>query len=154
LVRVGGGEVRGVLVGGIEFFGGAPQRMAGVLQAAGQGVHRLVGIGQRREVVDAQPAGVVLVFERAGQLPQELGQHAGHGREGGDDLGGVAGFGQAIGGAGEVVEPADGVRGLFGQVADGDVLGVCAGHQNGGWSSLQRSSAVWRSRATRRPVMS
>ena len=68
MAGVGDGEVRGVLVGGIELFCGAPQRLAGVLQAAGQGVHRLAGIGQRREVVDAQPAGVLLVFERAGQL--------------------------------------------------------------------------------------
>jgi len=142
MAGVGDGEVRGVLVGGIDFFGGVLQRLAGVLQAVGQGVHRLAGIGQRREVVDAQPAGVVLVFERAGQLPQELGQHGGHGREGGDDLGDVAGCGQAIGGAGEVVEPADGVHGLVGQVAEGDVLGVWARHQNGGWSLLLRSSAV------------
>jgi hypothetical protein len=99
--------------------------------------------GSGRWVVDAQPAGVVLVLQPVGELAQELGQHPGHGRECGDDLGGVGGIGRfGGGGAGEVGEPADGVLGLVGEVADGGVLGVCAGHQNGGWSWLLRSSAV------------
>jgi hypothetical protein len=141
LVGVVGGEVRGVLVGGIEPFGGVSDGLTGMLQAGCQGAHRLGGVGQRCEGVDAEPAGVVLVFEPAVQLPQELGQHPGHDREGGDDLGGLGGIGQfADGGTGEVVELADGVRGPCGEVAGGDVLGVCAGHQNGGCSSLPRSS--------------
>jgi hypothetical protein len=43
LVR--GGEVRGVLVRGVEFLSGALDAVDGVLQAAGQGVHRLGEIG-------------------------------------------------------------------------------------------------------------
>lgn len=45
----GGGEVRCVLVGGVEFDGGVLCVCDGVLQAAGQGVHRLGEVGLRRE---------------------------------------------------------------------------------------------------------
>jgi hypothetical protein len=37
--------VRGVLVGGVEFLGGAMHGLDGLLQGVGQGVHRQVGIG-------------------------------------------------------------------------------------------------------------
>jgi len=151
-----GGEVRGVLVRGVEFLSGALHALDGVLQAAGQGVHGLTGVGQRRVGVDAQPAGVVLVLEPVGELVEQLGQPAGHAGEGGDDLGGVGRFGQAAGGgAGAVVEQPDGVRGLVGQVADGEVVGVCGWHQNDGWSSpLLVSRQLKRSRVTRRPMRS
>jgi hypothetical protein len=84
---------------------------------------------------------VVLVFQRAGELAEQLRQHAGHGGEGGDDLGGVAGFDDVAGaGTGAMDEPADGV------LADGEILVVGAehqaGHQNGGWSSAVCSSAA------------
>lgn len=106
--------------------------------------------------VDAESTGVVLVFEPGGELAEELREHAGHVGEGGDDFGGVERVGQVVGGgAGAVVEQADGVRGLVGQLADGDVLGVGGRHQNGGSpSSLLVSSEVKRSRLTRRPMRS
>ena len=122
-------EVGGVLVGGVELGGCALQPPCRVMQAFGQGAHVLGGVGQRREGVDTEPAVVLLVVEPAGELAEELGEHVGHGGEGGDDLGGVAGFGQvAGGGAGAVVELADGVRGLVGDIADREVFLVSAGH--------------------------
>jgi hypothetical protein len=45
----GGSEVRGVLVRGVEFFGGVLRVSDGVLQVAGQGLHRRGEVGQRRE---------------------------------------------------------------------------------------------------------
>lgn len=142
-----------MLVGGVEFGGGALRALDCVAEAVGQGVDGVGGVGQWREVVDAEPAVVVLALKPAGELAEELGEHAGHGGEGGDDLGGVGGFSQAVGGgAGAVVELANGVRGLVGDLAGGEVLVVCAGHQNGDPSSGLCSSPVWRSRAMRRPV--
>lgn len=98
---------------------------------------------------------MLLAFEPAGDLAEELGQHAGHAGEGGDDLGGVDRIGQVTdAGAGAVVEQPDGVHGLVGEIAEGDVGGV-GRHQNGGSPSpLLVSSAVNRSRPTRRPVRS
>lgn len=109
------------------------------------------------EGVESQPTVALLVFEPVSELAEELGQHASHARERGDDLGGVGGAGEVSGGgAGALVELADGLRGLVGLLAGRSVVRVVgAGHQNGGSPSpLPVSSAVNRSRLTRRPRMS
>ena len=91
-----------MLVGGVELGGGALRALDCVAEAVGQGVHGVGGVGQWREVVDAELAVVVLALKPAGELAEELGEHAGHGGEGGDDLRGVVGFGQVAGGGAAV----------------------------------------------------
>lgn len=124
-----------VLVGGVEMGGGVVQAVDAVVEAVGQGVQGLGGVGQRREVIDVEPTVVVLVFEPVGELIEWLGQRVGHAGEGGDDLGGLGRVGQiGGGGAGAVGQQPDGVRGLVGQLTVGEVVGVCGSHQNGGSS--------------------
>lgn len=62
--------MRGVLVRGVEFDSDLLEASGGVLQAVGHGVHRLGDVGLRSEVVDPEPAVVVLVLEPAGELAE------------------------------------------------------------------------------------
>ena len=59
-----------MLVCTVEFFSGALHAVDGVLEVVGQGVHRVSGVGYGGEVVDPEPAVVLLVFEPGVELTE------------------------------------------------------------------------------------
>ena len=68
----------------------------------------------------------MLVCQPAGELGEQLAEHAGHVCQGGDDRGGVGGIDEVVAGrVSAVVELVDSVRGPLGQLAGGQVFGGC-----------------------------
>jgi hypothetical protein len=69
---------------------------------------------------------LVLVCQPAGELGEQLREHAGHVCQGGDDRGGVGGIDEVVAGrVGAVDELADRVCGLLSELAGGQVFGGC-----------------------------
>ena len=117
------------MVRGVECGGEVLRGVAGASQLCSCPGDEFSGVG----VVGSETGGVVFVTQPAVELVEQLRQPAGHGGEFCEQSGEFGGLGERVVEAGEVVEVADGFRGVLGELQHSGLDSGLVGHGGHFW---------------------